>query len=238
VERCSPRRRLRTPWANPPTVPRNVCHAWTDGSFRASAGCAFVITRDAEGRAPIFQKSRCLGSGQAAFDAELEGIKGALTWHLQNSFRHMIIHSDSTSAIERAGHTGVRPGQRVARDIFRQVSSLNAVTRSADIQWAKGHSGAPGNEAADALAGMEGTKIKSSPVTSLTHLKTRIAKIYSDAKIAWGRDPGRIGRTFIAPPEEVLLGQSEELLSENGCADTQRSLAFSCLFQTHSKKDD
>jgi hypothetical protein len=124
----------------------------------------------------------------------------SLSDHLQSSFRHMIIHSDSTSAIERASHIGVGPGQRVARDIFRQVSSLNTISRSANIQWVKGHSGAPGNEAADALAGMEGTKIKSSPVVSLTHLKTRIAKIYSNAKTAWSNDPGHIGRTSIGPP--------------------------------------
>jgi ribonuclease HI len=151
-------------------------------------------------RFPIFQNSRCLGSGQAAFDAELEGIKGALTWHLQGSFKHMIIHSDSTSAIERASHTGVGPGQRVARDIHRQVSSLNSIHRSADIRWVKGHSEAPGNEAADTLAGNEGMKIRPSPVTSLTHLKTRIAKMYSEAKTTGSNAPGRTGTTSIGPP--------------------------------------
>jgi hypothetical protein len=155
----------------------------------------------------------------------------------------MVIHSDSTSAIERASHTCVGPGQRVARDIYKQVSSLNSIHRSADIRWVKGHSGAPGNEAADTLAGKGGTKIRPSPVISLTHLKTKITKMYSEAKTTWSNAPGRTGTTSIGPPpppppKEVMPGQIKELPGKDGRTNPLWSLAIGRVLQTHSQTVD
>jgi ribonuclease HI len=147
TERCTPSVRRPTMWKSPLPVPVETCHAWTDGSFRRSAGYGFVVTRDDHGASPLItQKSACLGRSQAVFDAELSAIKAALTWYLQGSFKHMVIHSDSTSA---------GPGQRIARDIQKSVKTLEAMSRSAQIVWVKGHSGVPGNERADAFAGAE-----------------------------------------------------------------------------------
>jgi hypothetical protein len=133
--------------------------------------------------------------------------------HLQSSYKHMVTHSDSTSAIERVSHIGAGPGQNTAKDIHRYVSLLSRTSRFVHIEWVKGHSGAPGNEAADALAGTEANKSRSSATVSLTSLKSMISSKYTDAKSAWSKDP-RSERQRLnwhpASPEEVLLGQSEE----------------------------
>jgi hypothetical protein len=69
-------------------------------------------------------------------------------------FQRMIIHSDSKSAIARMSHTGAGRGQATA---IRVQESLLATfardSREVSIQWVKGHSGVPGNERADQLAG-------------------------------------------------------------------------------------
>jgi ribonuclease HI len=140
VEQSYPRPRNRTPWA-PPTSP--VLHAWTDGSFRTSAGLGWVVTRDAEGAGDIVaQGSRSLGTRQTAFDAEVSAIKEALDWFFTegngSGYRSLIIHSDSTSAIARASHTGAGLGQRHAIEVHKRVSRPR--TRTVDIQWVKGHS--------------------------------------------------------------------------------------------------
>jgi hypothetical protein len=43
-------------------------------------------------------------------------------------------------------------------------------------------------------------KIKTNPITSLTHLKSIIAGRYTDAKKAWSEEPGRTGKSSIGPP--------------------------------------
>jgi hypothetical protein len=113
----------------------------------------------------------------------------------------MVIHSDSTSAIAKANHSGAGPGQGRARDIQRTVARLIIEEgRSAEVLWVKGHAGTPGNEKADALVGRAAEKATWSPVTSIAHLKLGISRRYRAAKETWHKNPKHHGKEEISPP--------------------------------------
>jgi hypothetical protein len=111
-----------------------------------------------------------------------------------------MVHSDSTSAIARAGYTGAGPGQSHALKIHRMVSSLRKRGRLA-ITWVKGHAGTLGNEKADVLAGNAAEKAGTDiPVASLAYLKLRISEKYRKARETWHASPEHHGTDEIPPP--------------------------------------
>jgi hypothetical protein len=89
-------------------------HGQTD--LREAAGLGWIVAPDDKGL-PITLGARNIGGQQTAFDAELAAIEQVVDWFQGAKQRHMTVHSDSTSAIARASHTGAGPGQSVARNI-------------------------------------------------------------------------------------------------------------------------
>jgi ribonuclease HI len=203
IEKISPLPRRPTPWTtrSPDIQNIDVCHAWTDGSFRKSAGLGSVITGDDTGAGPtITQGARTLGTKQTAFDAEVAAIEEAWKWFGSSPYLHLIIHSDSTSAIARAGHIAAGPGQQTAKRIQRMVARLPQQYQTAEITWVKGHAGTPGNEKADALAGKAATGVAWSPITSLAYVKLQISEKFRRSKKSWDEDPRHHGNEEIPPP--------------------------------------
>jgi len=146
-------------------------HAWADGSFRKTAGLRWPITRDDKGSGPVVaQGSRSLGPRETAFDAGVAAIEAAVDWYRYSDYQHLVVHSDSTSAIARVSHSGAGPGQSPARRIHETIGELIAFeSRSVEIFWTKAHVGTPRSERADKLAGEAVEKTTWSQVTSISN---------------------------------------------------------------------
>jgi ribonuclease HI len=88
---------------SPQELPADTCHAWTDGSYRISAGMGWVATEDDTRDEPVIAQG--LSTLQVAFDAETAAILGALQWFQDSRFHHLVVHSDSTDR-PRTTHRG------------------------------------------------------------------------------------------------------------------------------------
>jgi hypothetical protein len=73
----------------------DLCHAWTDRSFREAAGLGWIVTPDDKGEGPsITQGTHNIGGQQTAFDAELMAIEQVVDWFQGAEQQHMTVHSD------------------------------------------------------------------------------------------------------------------------------------------------
>jgi len=126
-------------------------------------------------------------------------IQEALRWFRSTGFRSLVVHSDSTSAIARAGHTGAGPGQAQATRIHAWISELLTIGQTVNLVWVKRHSGVPGDEEADKRAGRAAEKANTNPVISLAYLKLKISDRFRLSK-KWHQDPSHHGTMEIPPP--------------------------------------
>jgi ribonuclease HI len=147
----------------------------------------------------IAQGFKTLGDKQTAIDAEPTAVEAALLWYQDNytAHPHLIIHSDSQSAIARSEHSGAGPGKRMARSIQKILVDILRQGRSANIVWVKGHIGIPAN---DRLAGQAAGKVAWSRTASLSHLKLRISERFNKAKEEWHKNPKHHVKDEIPPP--------------------------------------
>jgi ribonuclease HI len=156
-------------------------HAWMDGSFRNSAGMGWIVTKDASGEdEALAQESKSRRPIQTSYDTEVSAIEGAILWFLnhRNMGSSLVVHSDSTSAIARVGHTRAGPGQEHAIRIQRWVTAMSRATRkrTVDLVWVKGHAATPGNERAEQLAGKAAEMVGTHATMSLAHIRLRISE--------------------------------------------------------------
>jgi ribonuclease HI len=192
----------------------------------------WVITKDAEGKGEaLASDSKSLGPIQTAFDAEVTAIEGALFWYVnnRNTSPALIIHSDSTSAMAKAGHTGAGPGQEHAIRIQRWVKTLSDATRkrTVDLVWVKGHTGTSGNERADELAGKAAERVGTQDTMSLSYIRLRISERFNKAKEEWHAQPAHHGSEEIPPPppKKSMLNR-QELDRSGGRPDKNGPLAL------------
>jgi hypothetical protein len=193
-----------------------------DGSSHKFAGLGWIITGDDIGARPtIAQWAKALSTRQTAFDAEIAAVEEVLKWFGTSLYLHMIIHYNSTSAISRAGQSGTGPGQQRARKIQGMVAHLPGQYQIAEIS-VKGHAGTPGNETADALAGMAAEKVSWSPFTSLAHLKLRISEKFQKGEKKSDEDPHHYGTKEIppSPPQKKKKKKSSMDQARNAIART------------------
>jgi len=202
---------LSTPKTTTPGIERIWRRVAT--AVDTSAGLGYVVTTSEDRSGAVLAPgSRCLGSRQTAFDAEVAAMETALRWHRT---------SDSTSAIVRAQHSEAGPGQQTALAIQLLLQDLRSSGRSASLVWVKGHQGTPGSERADVLAGRAAEKPGVSHTTSMAYLKLKISEIQEGCLAGQPRHPG----------------QGTKLSCQDCRPDTYRPLALGGISQADQEKN-
>jgi len=125
---------------------------WTDGSRSddGRVGAAAVCKHGNQWR------SHCSFLGtrhMKVFHAELWAIGLALDMMIEkgaafqrHGVKRVAVISDSQTAIRRAAHLELGPGEGFARRINRRAQALPPQGIATDIHWVPGHSVIPGNE--------------------------------------------------------------------------------------------
>ena len=126
---------------------------FTDGSVQGDASGAAAFFDTAQGPFGHTSLRFPLGPLQSSTDAELAGIRGALS-HLMGSrdWHRATIVTDSQAALQMIQDTGWRRCRSSVLSIQQSIQALMAHGHQVQFWWAPGHQGIPGNERADTAA--------------------------------------------------------------------------------------
>ena len=126
---------------------------FTDGSVQDEFSGAAAVFDDAHGPFGTTSLQFPLGPMQSSTDAELAGIRGALS-HLSGSraWGQATIVTDSQAAIQMLMGTDWRRARTSVLSIQQSIQALTARGHQVRLWWAPGHQGIAGNERADAAA--------------------------------------------------------------------------------------
>ena len=133
----------------------NPLTIYTDGACRgngselAIAGWGFVTEK-------MVKKSGVVRGRSTSNSAELEAIRQALLYSMENNYPDVIIYSDSDYAINSVSQWNIEKlikGQKKANySLIKDIIFLISLFSFVDFKWVKGHSEDSMNDIADALA--------------------------------------------------------------------------------------
>jgi hypothetical protein len=128
------------------------------------------------------------------------------------------VFSDSQAALQRINRLIPTPGQYPTRKIWQYCDTLHQHKCKVQLEWIPGHSGIPGNEAADSLAKEAAeTRPPKTPPTYLTYLKRQVrAKLLEEWQNIFNSQPH--GRQYMGTPTLTL---SPELRHTNRTVTSQ-----------------
>ena len=137
---------------------------FTDGSVQGAFSGAAAIFEDPHGPFGRTSLRIPLGPLQSSTDAELAGIRGALSCLSRSRDWHRAtIVTDSRAAIQMIQHTDWRRCRTSVHSIQQSSQALMAQGHQVHFWWVPGHQGIAGNERADAAARAAMEESRSTP---------------------------------------------------------------------------
>ena len=179
---------------------------FTDGSVQDEFSGAAAVFDDAHGPFGTTSLQFPLGPMQTSTDAELAGIRGALS-HLSGSraWDQATIVTDSQAAIQMLMGTDWRRARTSVLSIQQLIQALTARGHQVRLWWAPGHQGIAGNERADAAAkaAMEVSRTTTGEFTAARSMLEGALRRWYQAQVR--AQEHSTGGMILEPTDEVII---------------------------------